>query len=288
MAIGVVSAGAMGSGLGWALREGGADVLTTLDGRSPRSARLAGTARLTVVADLPALVRAVEVILVVTPPAAARSAAAAIAAAARETGVAPLVADLNATAPSTVEDLVREYAGAGMSFVDGSISGPPPLARPGARIFLSGARATDVAALPWRHVEPVVVPGPAGQASAVKMCTASVYKGLDGLYAQAIRAAAHYGVLDQVLAELRTGGFDHLASVAVAATKAHRYVAEMAEISVAQRAAGLTPALFQAFADVFAEIARGPLGALDPEAVDRALGPRAVVDGLTPRDEAAA
>ena len=38
----------MGSGLGWALREGGADVVTTLAGRSPRTARLAAEAGIAV------------------------------------------------------------------------------------------------------------------------------------------------------------------------------------------------------------------------------------------------
>lgn len=288
MAIGIVSPGHMGSGLGWALREGGAQVISTLDERSPRSARLADAAGLELVPDLTALVRAADVVLVVTPPGAALDAATAIAEAAGATGATPLVADLNATAPSTVDQLATEYATANLSFVDGSISGPPPTTRPGARIFLSGPRADDIAALPWRHVRPVVVPGPAGRASAIKMCTASVYKGLDGVYAQAMRAAAHYGVLDEVLTDLRATGLDHVVAVAAAATKAHRYVPEMAEIAATQRAAGLTPALFEAFAEVYAEIARGRLAMLDPEAVDRTLAPSAIVDGLTPRDASTA
>ncbi|WP_127552517.1 hypothetical protein [Actinoplanes sp. OR16] len=34
--IGLIGAGHMGSGLGWALRQGGHDVVTSLAGRSPR------------------------------------------------------------------------------------------------------------------------------------------------------------------------------------------------------------------------------------------------------------
>jgi predicted dinucleotide-binding enzyme len=41
-------AGHMGSGLGWDLRAGGAEVITTLAGRSPRTARLVAEAGLTV------------------------------------------------------------------------------------------------------------------------------------------------------------------------------------------------------------------------------------------------
>jgi len=283
MAIGMVSPGHMGSGLGWALRDGGAAVRSTLDGRSPRSARLAEAAALDLVPDLEELVRTVDVVLVVTPPGAALDAARAVAAAATRTGAAPLVADLNATAPSTVDKLAGVYAQAGMSFVDGSISGPPPTVRPGARIFLSGPRAGEIAGLPWRHVKPVLVPGPVGQASAVKMCTASLHKGLDGLYSQAIRAAAHYGVLDEVMTDLRTTNFADPVRVAMAATKAHRYVPEMHEIANAQQDAGLTPALFEAFAAVFSEIAASRLGTQDPESVDRTLTADAIADGITPR-----
>ncbi|HET6212263.1 MAG TPA: NAD(P)-binding domain-containing protein, partial [Micromonosporaceae bacterium] len=114
MTIGIVSAGHMGSGLGWALQAGGARVITALDGRSARTAYLAAAAGLTAVADLPELVRTAEVVLVVTPPGAARSAARAVATAARTTGSTPLVADLNAVSPSTVDELAAVYAEAGL------------------------------------------------------------------------------------------------------------------------------------------------------------------------------
>ena len=41
--------------------------------------------------------------------------------------------------------------------MDGSISGPPPTVRPGARLYLSGPRAAEVADLRWTHASPVVV-----------------------------------------------------------------------------------------------------------------------------------
>ena len=49
------------------------------------------------------------------------------------------------------------------------------------------------------------------------------------------------------------------------AAKADRYVGEMNEIAAAQAAAGLDPALFQAFARVWAEIAETRLAAAAPE-----------------------
>src|SRR5262249_13397343 len=167
--VGLHGAGYMGAGLGWALREGGATVVTTLAGRSARTARFVAEAGLTALPSLDAVVAQAAVVLVVTPPAAARDAAYEIAAAADRTGTRPVVADLNAISPSTVDSVVRILAG--LDVVDGSVSGAPPSVQPGARIYLSGDRAGEVAALPWRHVRPIVVPGGIGRASALKMCT---------------------------------------------------------------------------------------------------------------------
>jgi len=258
----------MGSALGARLRDGGARVLVALDGRSERTRRLAAEAALEDVGALEALVAEADVVLSVVPPGAALEVAEAIGAAARE--ATALVADLNAIAPDTAERVARALGAAGLEAVDGSISVPPPH-RPGStRIYLSGARAGDVAALPFKGVERVVVGEAIGLASAVKMCTASVYKGRVALLAQALRAAHCYGVVDHVVDDLagtglvnrdRVGG-----TLGKASAKAWRYVPEMEEIAATQAGAGLTPALFLAVATVYADIAEREL-ADAPEAV---------------------
>ena len=278
MTVGLVGAGHMGAGLGWALREGGARVVTSLAGRSARTARLAEAAGLDLLPTLADVLRAADVVLVVTPPGAARAAAATIKA--NLTGNAPVVVDLNAIAPSTIADIAATIAP--LDLVDGSISGAPPTVRPGARIYLSGPRAQTVADLPWRHVTPIVVDSRLGSASAVKMCTASVYKGLTGLFAQALGTAAHHGVLDHVVNDLHEGGLDPVPAVALAATKAARYVPEMREIAATQAGAGLTGALFEAYAQLWQHVSGGPLAAQDPESIARDLSPQSVVDGITP------
>ncbi|MGN9905928.1 DUF1932 domain-containing protein [Phytohabitans sp. LJ34] len=269
MVIGIVGPGFMGAGLGGALRAGGARVVTTLQGRSARSRRLAEAGGLEVLDTLDEVCATAEVILVVTPPGAATSAAEQIAKAADRTKSRPLVADLNAIAPTTVAGIEAVLARVGLDLVDGAISGPPPSARPGARVYLSGPRAAEVADLPWRDVRPIVLPGPTGRASAVKMCTASVYKGTTAIVAQAMRAADHFDVLDVVLEDLGDEGDP--GAVAAAAAKAARFVQEMREIASAQRAAGLTPALFEAFADVYEDIAATDLAGSDPENTRRDL-----------------
>ena len=275
--VGIFSPGAMGAGLGWALRAGGARVVATTAGRSARTAGLAAAAGIELLPDLAAVVRVAQVVLVVTPPAEAVDAARQLSAL-HPTG-RPVVADLNAISPATVADVARAVVP--LDLVDGSISGAPPTVRPGARVYLSGPRAGEVAALPWTHATAHVVDDRIGSASAVKMCTASVYKGLVGLYTQALRTAGRHGVLEHVLADLATGGHkDPTRAVAVAATKAWRFVPEMREIAATQSAAGLTPALFDAYAQVWSDIATTALAAGDPESVDRDLPAAEIVDRL--------
>ncbi|GAA2631383.1 hypothetical protein GCM10010436_43440 [Paractinoplanes durhamensis] len=187
--------------------------------------------------------------------------------------------DLNAIAPATAGRVAEVIGAAGLDFVDGSISGPPPTVRPGATVYLSGARASEVAGLHWTHAVPVVVGPRAGAASAVKMSTASVYKGLMGLMAQAMRSASSHGVLEPVMADLGAS-FGTPYEVALASTKASRYVAEMREIARSQAEAGLTPALFEAFAAVWADIADRPLAEGKPETVPAEITAGQVVEGL--------
>ncbi len=258
----------MGSALGARLRHGGARALVALDGRSERSRQLARDAGLENVGTLGALLSRADVVLSVVPPGSAEEVAARIAEA---TGDAqPLVADLNAIAPAAAQRVAAVLAERGIDMVDGSISGPPPRASGTTRVYLSGPRAAEIAALPLDGVDRVVVSDVVGAASAVKMCTASVYKGHVALLTQALRAAEAHGVVDHVLDDLvgtgladptRTG-----ATLARASAKAWRYVAEMEEIADTQAGAGLTPELFRALASVYAELA-GRAVAAAPEDV---------------------
>lgn len=252
----------MGSALGARLRAGGARVVVALDGRSERTRRLAAGAGLEDVGSLSALLREADVVLSVVPPASALDVAATVAATA--TTSRPLVADLNAVAPSTAGRIGETLRKARLDLVDGSISGPPPREAGTTRVYLSGSHAGEVAALPFEGVARIVVGDEVGSASAVKMCTASVYKGRVALLTQALRTAHAHGVVEHVLDDLAgTGLADRErtgATLARASTKAWRYVAEMDEIARTQEAAGLPADLFAAIAVVFADLAGAAVG----------------------------
>ena len=234
----------MGSAVGAAYRAGGSRVVTTVAGRSGRTAALASAAGLELLDDLAAVVAASDLVLSIVPPGQARATAQAL------SGV-PLLVECNAVSPATV----LEIAGYGSELVDGSISGGPPDPADSVltRLYLSGPRAQEVAAVPAPWLDVRVVGPELGTASAVKMCTASFYKGRAALAAHALLTADAHGVTDVVLDDLG----DLLPgprSVALAATKAWRFVDEMREIAATQGAAGLPAELFEGVAAAYAAL----------------------------------
>jgi 3-hydroxyisobutyrate dehydrogenase-like beta-hydroxyacid dehydrogenase len=285
MTIGFVGAGAMGSAVAAAYAAGGARAVTTLAGRSERTRRLVEGVQVEQLQDLEEVLRASDYVLSIVPPERAPEAASDIAAAAKSTGASPLVADLNAVSPKTMHAVAARLADATLAVVDGSISGGPPRPDGSTRVYLSGPRAPELAGLPAPGIDARVVGGEIGTASAVKMCTASIYKGTSGLLAHALLAAQGNGVLDVVLDDLRRGEpglVDHAPlTLARAATKAGRYVGEMREIAATQEAAGLPPELFEGFAALYEALARSPLGREDPESIDPRLTLAQVLDGLS-------
>jgi len=277
----------MGSGLGRAWRRGGARVVATVAGRSARTVRLAEAARLELLPDLDAVVAAAQIVVSVGPPDRAVEIAGTIAASARRAGVTPLVADLNAISPMTVSRIATDVlAPAGIELVDGAISGPPPSSSGRTIIYLAGRSARRIADLDAPEVDPRVVGDRPGQASAVKMCTASVYKGFTGLLVQAMLTADAHDCVDVVLADLADvyRGIEDWTGrrLAMAASKSGRWVGEMREIAATQAAAGARPELFDAMARVWEMVSETPLAQHTPElaAGDRSLA--AVLADLRP------
>jgi 3-hydroxyisobutyrate dehydrogenase-like beta-hydroxyacid dehydrogenase len=282
--IGIVSAGAMGSAVGAAYRAAGRRVVTTVAGRSERTRGLAAQAGLELVPALDAVVAEADLVLSIAPPDRAPAIAAELAGAAARSGARPLVSDWNAVAPATAREIAGTLEAVGLELVDGSISGGPPRAGYRTRVYLSGGRAAELAeaAPPWLDLR--VVGDEIGLASAVKMCTASVYKGYTALLAHALATAHSHGVLGQVLDDLHDSfprQLDRAARLlAVSTTKAGRYVGEMHEIALTQASVGLTPALFDAMAEVYERLAETPLAAESPESIPDALELEDVLDQL--------
>jgi hypothetical protein len=253
--VGLLHPGEMGAAVGRCLTGQGHTVLWASAGRGPATtARAAGFDD---VGTVHAVAARADVILSICPPHAALDVARAAA------GFGGLYVDANAISPATVREVASIVGADG--FVDGGIIGLPP-AEPGhTRLYLSGFRAPEVAALfagspLGAHViaaEPgtASAPAPVGAASALKMAYAAWTKGTSAMLL-AIRALARAeGVEDALLAEwamsqpalaARSRG-----AAAAAAAKGWRWIAEMEEIAASMTADGLPGGFHQAAAEIY-------------------------------------
>jgi 3-hydroxyisobutyrate dehydrogenase-like beta-hydroxyacid dehydrogenase len=158
--------------------------------------------------------------------------------------------DANAVSPATaakVADAVDE-------FVDGGIVGSPPREAGTTRLYLSGDRAADVAALfAGSAVDARVV----SNASAVKMAYAAWTKGTAAMLLAIRELARREGVEEPLLAEWDLSQPElrerHARALRSAESKGWRWVGEMEEIAATFEANGLPGGFHRAAAEVYRE-----------------------------------
>jgi len=254
--VGLLHPGEMGATIGAALRSRGHDVAWASDGRSDATRRRAEAAGLRDVGTVAALARECETIVSVCPPHAAPGVAAQVA------GFGGLFVDCNAIAPFTATAVARTVEAGGAAYVDGGIVGPPPARDARTRLYVSGPRAAEVAALfAGTPVDARELGPEPTAASALKMTYAAWTKGSAALVLAALGAAKRLGVE----AALRAEWDDSLPDLAARAERARadatekgwRWVGEMEQIARTFADAGLPAGFHQAAAEVFAAGERG-------------------------------
>ena len=254
--IGLVHPGEMGSAVGASARAAGARVIWASEGRGAGTRKRAEAEGLEDVKTLAALAREAAIVVSVCPPASAMDVARQVAAL-RYSGI---YVDGNAVAPATSREVGAIVSAAGASFVDGGIIGPPPRQPGVCRLYLSGARAADVAsAINGGLLEAIALDGPIGAASAIKMAYAGWTKTSQALL-MAVRAfAAREGVEDALLREWGISQKDlpkrSENAVAGTARKAWRFVGEMEELAAAFGAAGVPGEFHEGGAEVYRRMA---------------------------------
>ncbi|MDE0682637.1 MAG: prephenate dehydrogenase/arogenate dehydrogenase family protein, partial [Candidatus Poribacteria bacterium] len=201
--IGILSPGDMGHTVGNVLRENGLRVITCLHGRSQRTRELAEKAGIVDVPTYPQLVTEADLILSIMVPAQAMSAAEVVAEALQETDTTLTYTDCNAIAPQTVRKLGNVITAVGGTFVDASIIGPPPRTPGATRFYASGPNLDTFSELNNYGLEVRTLSDEIGHASAIKMCYASLTKGLTALCTELLTAASVLGVLDALTAEFQ-------------------------------------------------------------------------------------
>lgn len=262
--IAIIGAGAMGSGIGRQLADGGASVLTHLEGRSSEThnrARAAGMKP----ASLEDIVGA-EVVLSIVPPAEAIGVAERLSAAIGERPTPVTFIDCNAISPNTMNAVAAAFRPGQANVLDGSIIGlPPQPGKAGPKLYISGDGADRSAVLATHGLHVRRIEGPIGAASALKMCYAGINKGFTGLGTAMLLAAIGSGADQSLRREMAESNpdLDRKLSGAIPDmyAKAYRWVAEMEEI-----------AAFLGEDDPASQIFRGMAGLFQKMADDRAGG----------------
>jgi 3-hydroxyisobutyrate dehydrogenase-like beta-hydroxyacid dehydrogenase len=247
--IALLHPGNMGVTIGAAAAGSGARVVWVSEGRGEATRRRATQAGLSEVQTLASALAQSDMVISVCPPHAAMEVAGQVSA----QKFAGVYLDANAVSRATAERIGDIVTRAGASFVDGGIIGSPVKQAGTTRLYLSGARAGDVAELFSRSMLDARAIGlHAGAASALKVAYASWTKATDAMLLAIRTYAAHEGVDEALLEEWRISQpqlekrCDRAA--AVATPKAWRYVGEMEEIAEAFENAGLPGGFHQAAA----------------------------------------
>ena len=250
--IGLLHPGEMGATVGAAARLNDVHVLWTADDRGPETRSRAEEARLTDVASLPTLVEQSDIVLSVCPPHAAKTVAQAVA----KLQFTGIYVDANAVSPATSRAVQKIVEAEGATFVDGGIIGPPARKRGSTRLYLSGGEASRVAACFCQGpLEALVLDGPPGAASALKMTYAAYTKGSTALLIAIRTLAIHEGIDPDLMHEWDLSQPDlpkrSAGAVRANARKAWRFSGEMEEIADTFAAAGLPEGFHRAAADVY-------------------------------------
>jgi 3-hydroxyisobutyrate dehydrogenase-like beta-hydroxyacid dehydrogenase len=267
--VGILYPGEMGSALGRVLRGDGLRVVTTLQGRGPRTRHGCEQAGLEVLDTPAAVCRAADVLLSVVPPAAARDVAESCAGAVGRDGAGRLYVDLNSVAPETAQSMAAALAGTGVDFVDGAVHGLAARLPGRGTVYLSGPAAGRAAALLGRSLR-VRVLGPApGTASAFKMLVGGLNKGVVALFLEMSLAARAAGLLDEYLGCCRDsypGVLDVVErTLPTYPRHAGRRGEEMAELERMLRSLGLRACLARGARDLLTEMGRLHLAEGGPE-----------------------
>ena len=269
--IAILSPGSMGSAVGQVLRDSGYDVVTNLDGRSERTRALAEQAGFRAVSGIDGIVEEADLVMSILVPSEAISVAREAAAAMKRTGASPAYADCNAVSPDTARELGGIIEAAGGRFIDAGIIGGPPGSGSPPRFYASGPHEAVIGELDGKGIIVPLLGGDVGRASAIKMCYASLTKGVSALQTAALVAAYRLGLSSELESEMSSSQANVLAqmqSVIGLPGKAFRWVGEMEEIAATFESVGVTGNFHHGAAEIFRMVAGSPLGDERPETID--------------------
>jgi 3-hydroxyisobutyrate dehydrogenase-like beta-hydroxyacid dehydrogenase len=248
--VAVLFPGEMGTALAALLVGRGARVVTTLNGRGPKTIERSQAAGITVVPTFEALVRASDFVISLVTPLAAQQVADSYLGLAYLAPANALYIDANSIGPESVQTMARGFATAGVGFIDGAINGLAKNLATSATFFLSGPRAGEVSDLIGASMRVSVLGKAIGQASAMKMLLSGVSKGVSALFVEVALAAQSRGMLPELIDACSRiypgvmGIVDRM--LPTYADHGRRRVEEMSEVVRTVRSAAVEPCLMSA------------------------------------------
>ena len=282
--VAILSPGEMGHAIGRTLARHGPRVITSLDGRSERTAGLTQAAGIEDVGTLDRVVREADVVLSVLPSAAAPTLAGEVA---RRLASRPrplTFVECNALAPQTAREIGQVVSAAGGHVVDVGIIGSPPTGTRSPRFYVSGPFVDEFLVFRDFGLDVLPIGAEIGQASGMKMCYAALTKGLSALGTELLLAGAKLDLLEPLLAELKDSQPTVLEwlerAVPAMPPKARRWVSEMEEIAATLEYLNLSPGYHQGAANLYRWVGETNLGHERPESRDTSRTLRTVIDVL--------
>ncbi len=257
----VIAAGEMGAAVGGRLREKGAEVRTSLVGRTAKTAERARRNGLTVVNDDAELVAGADFVLSIAPPAEAVPLARRLSPALADSSQKPIYVECNAVSPVTVAEAATAIGRTGCAFVDaGIIGGPPQPGAPGPKFYACGPAVARFATLREYGLDVRAIGGQIGTASALKMAYGSITKGFTAIGSAAILGATAAGVADTLRCELADSQPALKAwldrQLPKMGAKAYRWVAEMEEVSAFLGKPSPSAQMYEGVARLYEQLAR--------------------------------
>jgi 3-hydroxyisobutyrate dehydrogenase-like beta-hydroxyacid dehydrogenase len=257
--IGILYPGEMGSSFGKLLCEVGFRVVTTLEGRSPRTHRLCHEAGLSVVDSLGEVLERSDVVISLVSPGAALSVARDVAANIDGSSRSLLYIDANSISPMTVARISEVLCHVPVDFVDASVIGLASQLRQRGTLYLSGSRAKELSG----QFEPIlrvkIVGDMPGQASALRMIVSGITKGLSGLFIETMLFAQDMHLLNEAIetcGEIYPSIMELIRRwLPTYPQHAARRCEELQEVEETMLIGGLTPRIVRAVREVISALA---------------------------------
>jgi 3-hydroxyisobutyrate dehydrogenase-like beta-hydroxyacid dehydrogenase len=257
--IGILYPGEMGTSFGKLLCKAGLRVVTTAEGRSPRTRRLCREAGLNAVESLGEVLEQSDIVISLVSPKAALTVARNVAAHRQGSSRGFVYVDANSISPMTVAQISEVLHHVSVDFVDASIFGLAAQLQQRGTLYLSGPRANELSDRLGFLPRVKAVGEKPGQASALKMIVAGIPKGLSGLFIEAMLFAQNMHLLNEALDacdEIYPSIMEVVRRMLPTYPRhAGRRCEELEEVEETMLMSGLTPRIVRAVREVTSDVA---------------------------------